>query len=315
MGQGPHFVVEACEYDRSFLNLSPYASIINNIDADHLDYYRDLDDVESAFAALAARVRPGGWLFVNGDDERAHRVGHNASCTCETFGESERCDWRYENVKRLGGWTRFDIRRHGASLGEFRLKPPGVHNVSNACAAVAVTTTLGATPDTARRALEDFRGADRRLQLVGDVNGVRVLDDYAHHPTEIETTLAAVRSDYPDRRLWCVFQPHQCSRTRLLFQQFAAAFGLANQVVIAEIYSVRDSEQDRRAVSAEDLARGVRDHNVRAQHITRFPDVVDHLQAHVTPGDVVVTMGAGPVDAVARGLVERLEHEKHVAAA
>ena len=315
VGAGPHFVVEACEYDRSFWRLRPKYALINNIEADHMDYYRDMDDLVDAFAGLARRVQADGRLFVNGNDALALRAARAAVCPVETFGMGVRCDWRFAKARREGGRTYFTAYRYGRSLGEFSLGVPGLHNVRNALGAIAATTTLGARLDAVRQALDAYQGADRRLQNVGHVGGVRVLDDYAHHPTEIRATLAAARQECPDARVWCVFQPHQCSRTRLLFPDFVRSLLNADRVIVPDIYSVRDTDADRRAIHAADLVAGIRGRGGSADYIASFDRIVDHLADEAREGDLVITMGAGSVDQVARALVKRLEQRSNVAAA
>ena len=315
MGSGPHFVVEACEYDRSFLELTPHTAVINNIEPEHLDYYRDMDDLTSAFADMASRVQPDGRLVVNADNAAALRAARAARCTVETFGRTEACDWRPTDIRRERRLTRFMVHHGRHAIGEIQLGPAGVHNVCNALAAVAVATSLDVPFPVAQQALARFRGPDRRLQLLGSTGGVAVLDDYAHHPTEIRATLDAVRADFPDRRLWCVFQPHQHSRTRILLPEFAVSFARADRVIVGRIYAVRDSESDRRSIDSRGLVERLCAHGAAAEHIPELDDIAHRLAAEVRPRDVVLTMGAGPVDTVARDLLRRLEQRSDVAAA
>ena len=312
-GGGPHFVVEACEYDRSFLNLRPVHALINNVEPEHMDYFKDFEDLVGAFGELAGLVDVEGLLLVNGDDPSALRTAQRALCRVETFGEGARCEWRFHAPTRRAGRTTFTVTRGGEDFGRFSILLAGRHNVRNALGAVALATSLGASTHAVRRALARFRGADRRLERIGEADGVLVLDDYAHHPTEIAATLDAVREDWPKRRLWVVFQPHQCSRTRLLFAGFKKAFKRADRVIVTDIFSVRDSEDDRREVHANDLAEGIRRSGVSARHIGAFEDVAAWLVDRVQPGDVVLTMGAGPVDQVAHELVKQLEQRAYVA--
>ena len=318
IGSGPHFVVEACEYDRSFLNLSPYAAVITNIDADHLDYYGNVGAVEKAFGKLAELVHPDGVLVYNADDPRAERAASGARCARVGFGlrtdgrkrNGRGGSWKLLNWHRSAGRTLFEVARSGRSLGKFSLQPPGLHNVFNAVAALAVCDFLGVSIETAREGVAGYAGAERRCELLGEVFGASVFDDYAHHPTEITATLAALRDEYPAQKLWCVFQPHQCSRTRLLMDQFVGAFGDADVVIVPEIYSVRDTDEDRRAVCSADLVRRLRAVGVEAYHAPEFADAVNRLAAEVGPGEVVVTMGAGPVYEVAHTLIARAGESK-----
>jgi len=305
-GGGKPFVVEACEYDRSFLNLSPCVAVITSIDRDHLDYYSGLDDLVEAFASFARRVRPGGVVLVNGDDPDAMRAASRAPARVETFGEGPDCTWRVGEWRRHDGCTRFKVGYRGRSAGEFRLLVPGLYNIRNALACLAVCRHFGLGTGEIRDALATFRGVRRRFDRLGEAGGVVVLDDYGHHPTEVRVTLDAVRREFPERRLWCVFQPHQCSRTRILLKEFAASFGIADRVIVPDIYSVRDSAADRRSVHARDLVQELRQSGVAAEYEGAFDSVVAHLLDGVRRGDLVMTMGAGPVYRVARRLLDAL---------
>ncbi len=304
-GAGP-FVVEACEYDRSFLNLRPMAAVITNIDRDHLDYYRGIDELVEAFGAFASRVAPSGVMVVNGDDPHALRAAMRSLARVETFGEGDSCGWRLTRWKRRNGRTRFRVAHHGRDLGEFDLLAPGLYNIRNALACMAVCRHFGVATQQIREALATFKGARRRFDRIGEAAGVTVMDDYGHHPTEVRVTLDAARQEFPGRRMWCVFQPHQYSRTRLLLDEFGASFGSADRVIVPDIYSVRDTVSDRRSVHARDLVRAIRDNGVDAVYGADFPRVVNRLLLDVTRGDVVMTMGAGPVDSVARSLFVEL---------
>jgi len=313
LGHGPHFVVEACEFDRSFLNLRPTWAVINNVDDDHLDFFGEEESLVEAFCELAGRVDPDGLLLVNGDDDRALLTGQRAFCEVETFGAGSSCHWRYTRLKLGRRRADFAVTRSGDRWADFSLNIGGEHNVRNALAVIALAHALGVQIESVRAALADFRGVDRRMQRIADVAGVLVLDDYAHHPTEIQATLRAIRRDFPRRRLWCVFQPHQYSRTWRLFAKFTNAFGAADRVIVPPIHSVRDTDADRIRISADDLAVAVSRGGVPAEHTESLDDAVSVLAEQVEPGDVVVTMGAGPVDRVARGLVQELERRPHVA--
>ena len=304
-GQGP-FVVEACEYDRSFLNLRPRVAAITNVDRDHLDYYRGMDDLVGAFGEFAARVSRDGLLVVNGDDPNAVAAARLGRAPVQTFGESPGCDWRVRGWKRKNGMTTFSLDRDGEGMGEWRLLVPGLYNIRNAMACIAVCRFFDVDLDTIRAALGAFAGAQRRFDRLGEAAGVVVLDDYGHHPTEVKVTLEAARTDFPSRRLWCVFQPHQCSRTRMLLNEFGRSFRSADRVIVPDIYSVRDTAADRARVHARDLVQAIRGNGVEAEYQPRFPQVVKRLLTDVSDGDLVMTMGAGPVDRVARSLLIEL---------
>jgi len=297
-GPGPHFVVEACEYDRSFLNLHPAYACIINIEEDHLDYYRDLKDITGAFARFASQVREDGLLVVNGEDARAVAAAESASGSVETFALGRGADWQAVDLVEQGGCFAFTLKHRGRELGRFQLAIPGVHCVADALAAVALATSAGADVRASQQALAQFRGARRRFERVGEVAGVEVVDDYAHHPTEVRATLRAARQTFPQARIWCVFQPHQHSRTRFLLAEFARSFDNADRVLLPDVYFVRDSEQERRAISSRDLVAAIRQGGRSAEevrYVASFADIEEVLRRELAPGDVLITMGAGDV--------------------
>ncbi|MCG3178186.1 MAG: UDP-N-acetylmuramate--L-alanine ligase [Phycisphaerae bacterium] len=294
-GGGPCFVAEACEYDASFLNLHPTVAAILNIEEDHLDYYKDLNAIVASFAAFASLAPRNGLLIVNGEDPNTARAVEGVAARVETFGLGENCRWRAVNVELDGGTHAFDVRCGDRVLGRCRLRLAGRHNVYNALAAAAMTIHCGVPATQALAYLGEFTGADRRMTLRGRVNGVTVVDDYAHHPTEIQATLRAVRQYHQPARLWCVFQPHQHSRTRFLMRDFARSFAQADTVLLPPIYFVRDSEAERKNVSAADLASQIRLVGGDAESFEDFDTITAHLRSHVRAGDLILTMGAGDV--------------------
>jgi UDP-N-acetylmuramate--alanine ligase len=306
VGSGPHFVAEACEFDRSFLNLRPHEAAILNIEEDHLDCYDDLDAIVEAFRAFAARVAAEGVLIVNGEDRHAVAAAGRARCEVQTFGLAAGCTWR-------GAELACDRGRYAVSvlLGEeefCRVEVPlaGLHNVYNALAASALLHHAGLEPEIIARHLGAFEGARRRMTLKARCRGVTVVDDYAHHPTEIQVTLKALRECYAPRRLICVFQPHQHSRTRFLLKDFARSFAAADLVIVPDIYFVRDSVRERDYISSADLVAQIRLHGGSASYLGSFEEIVRHLEASLAPGDLVVTMGAGNIWEVADEIVCRL---------
>lgn len=296
-GKGEPFVAEACEHFRSFHNLYPHIAVVTNIEEDHLDYYRDIEEIIGSFGVFLSHVPPEGLVVINGEDANCARARKAARCRVETFGHGEGVDWQAVNVRVEEGRWRFDALHRGALFGSFELAIPGRHNVTNALATIAVAHALEMPGDRIADALANFHGVQRRLQWL--VRGpVSVMDDYAHHPTEIRASLAALRSICPDRRIVAVFQPHQYSRTRIFRDGFAHAFGDADEVLIPGIYAARDSEDDRRAVSADDLADDIRASGKPARAVGSFDECVKALQ-HVPDGTVVLTMGAGDVFKIA----------------
>lgn len=306
VGSGPHFVAEACEYNRSFHNFRPRTAAILNIEADHLDCYKNLDGIVEAFEQFAALLPAGGLLTVNGDDARALKAGRASGADIETFALEADADWQAANRELKEGCFSFDLvyRRH--SLGRVRLGLFGIHNVANALAAAACCHRAGVQPAVLCDLLGQFSGASRRLTCRGQVKGVTVVDDYAHHPTEVRMTLQAARQHYHPRRLWAVFQPHQYSRMRIFLDQFADSFTAADEILLPDIYAARDSQQDLQSVSASDLVDRLRQRGKQVNYVPDFDTIVDTLVKNCHPGDLVLTMGPGNIWKVADALVQRL---------
>ncbi len=306
VGNGPQFIVEACEYDRSFHNLAPRIAAILNIEEDHLDCYKNIDEIEGSFRTFARRVPADGLLILNGADPRCRSVARAVDAEVEYFGDAPDARWRAEDVALQNGRYAFNLVHDGAAAVRVHLALAGRHNVDNALVVAAIARHCGVTWDAIASALGDFRGAHRRLEVRGEVNGVRVVDDYAHHPTEIRVTLHAARERFSPRKLWCVFQPHQHSRTRFLLADFARSFSDADEIIIPDIYFVRDSERERDLVNGQDLVQRLAENGRAARYAPDFGEIVARLAREVAPGDVVMTMGAGNIWRVADELVERL---------
>jgi len=317
-GEPGLLVVEACEFNRSFHNYRPRIAAITSVEADHLDIYGSLDEVVKAFADFAKLLPPkgqgndGGVLLIA--HECAHRTSLTAGLLCDvqTIGFAPSADWsvQYDPRSRRTGL----VRKGEGLVAAWVTQMPGEHNAMNAATAAALAIMCGADADIVGRTLAGFTGLERRMQFLGERHlpaprggAVRVYDDYGHHPTEVAATLGALR-DYerPQERggrLICVFQPHQHSRTRFLLDEFATAFGAADMVIVPHIYFVRDSEIEKTLVSAADLVDRLRQRGVQAMHLYPFEAIIEALEVVCRPGDVLVVMGAGPVDAVARGFL------------
>lgn len=306
VGGGRHFVAEACEYDRSFHHLHPTSAAILNIEEDHLDCYKDLAEIQASFAQFAGGIREGGLLVLNGSDVGSSALPIPRHVRTTTFAASGEAEWTAGDPRLRDGRYEITLCRHGAALGRVHLGLAGRHNVANALAVAALAVEAGAEVGALLEALETFTGVGRRLETRGVVAGITVVDDYAHHPTEIRATLAAARERFTPHRLWCIFQPHQHSRTRFLLDDFAGSFGDADKVVVPRIYFVRDSERDRQAVSASDLVERILARGGDATHIAEFDDIIAHVASEVRAGDLIMTMGAGDVWKVADELVQRI---------
>ena len=308
-GKGPHFVAEACEYDRSFHRLHPRIAIVTNIDADHLDYYRDLDEIRESFQEFARLLPSDGVLVVHDSYAAVFRGDPGFRARIVTYGSppgasgfrvvEPRWDARTQT-------TRFSLWRDGVPLGTIGIPLSGTHNALNAAAASAALLEAGLSFREVAEGLAAFGGVSRRMERVAERGGITILDDYGHHPAEIRAVVRAARTRYEGRRLVLVFQPHQASRTRLLLSEFAEALSGADEVLLAPIYCARDSEEDRRSVTSEHLAALIRGLGGNAATATGLTDLVERAAPLLRPGDVVVTMGAGNVDEVARGLASRL---------
>ena len=311
IGSGQHFVAEACEYDRSFLNLKPQIAVILNIEADHLDYYKDEAEIVEAFRDFALGTKNSGVIVVNGEDKNIAKIISDPRLLennrkIETFGFSEDCNYHPANIVEKDGLYSFDVYHNKELLGSTHISVPGKHNVANALAVIAAAQNAGIAAKDILRLLPGFTGVDRRLMLKAKINGVTILDDYAHHPTEIRASLKAIKEQYQPKRLWCIFQPHQYSRTRFLLADFAESFKLADITIMPEIYFVRDSQQSKKEVNARVLVDKIRAKGSEALFIDGFDAICDYLTKQVRSGDVVVTMGAGDVWKVSDGYIQWL---------
>ncbi len=308
VGEEKVFVVEACEYDRSFLNLRPKVACLLNIEADHLDYYRDEDEIVDAFMQFALNTKRDGVVIANGQDANVAKVLSKLGgfVRYETFGLENYCNFCARNIKLVKSYYSFDVYHNGNNLGRVKISLAGEHNVMNALAVIAIAYNLGVDIKKLFEVLPDFTGINRRLMFKDSVNGIVVLDDYAHHPTEIRASLKAIRERYAPKRLFCIFQPHQYSRTRFLLDDFAESFKLCDVVIVPEIYFVRDTLANKQQVNSQVLVDRLRSNGSEAVFIDGFAGICDYLKNNVVSGDLVVTMGAGDVWKVADEYIQWL---------
>lgn len=279
LGGSEYMVVEACEYRRSFLHLQPTGVVLTNIELDHVDYYRDLDDYLSAFREFVMKIPADGFLVANGDDENVRLVAQSAICEVLWYSKDS------------------------THLEKLELKVPGSHNRMNAMAAYTTGLYLKIEEEMMLEALNSFEGTWRRFEYKGSFNGADIYDDYAHHPTEIQATLQAAREKYPDHRLIAVYQSHQHSRARYFLGEFGPAFKQADEVIIPNIYKVRDSEEDIQAVSAEKMVHEIQKTHPNVRYGNGFENTVAYLKKTLQPNDLVLVMGAGDVWKVAEELI------------
>jgi len=297
VGDGEFFVAEACEYDRSFLNLGPQIMVMLNIEQDHLDYYKDEDDIVDAFAEFAGCVRGGGLIIANGTDANVATVLSRLEPHQQyvTFGLDNGCDFYADNIELIDGLYHFDVFHKVDLLGRVAISLPGEHNILNALAVVATAVSGGVEEEVVLQSLGQFAGVERRLMLKGRAGGVTIVDDYAHHPTEIRASLSAIRQQFEPNRIWCVFQPHQYSRTRFLLDDFAQSFKLADVTIVPQIYFVRDTAEAHKQINAQVLVDRIRTHGCEAVFIDDFGRICEYLKENVKEGDLIVTMGAGDI--------------------
>jgi len=304
-GNGPHFVIEADEYDGAFLGLAPDVAVVTTLEHDHPDCYPTFDQMRDAFLRFVGGLAPGGLLVLCGQDHQARELAEGVQGQArrvETYGLDAAWDWRAEGLQ-LGNNAAFEVHYQGKRLGICALQVPGLHNVLNALAALAASHAAGVDFGAAAAALTRFRGTERRFEVKGQVAGITVVDDYAHHPTEIRATLAAARLKYPGRSLWAVFQPHTYSRTEALLDDFAGAFGDAEHVLVTGIYAAREAEMP--GISGAGVV--ARMEHPDARYVEALETATQVLLDGVRPGDVVITMGAGDGYQVGEWLLAELE--------
>lgn len=293
IGNSPYFVAEACEYFDSFLQFNPFIAIILNVESDHLDYFKTLENIRRSFHAFAQRVPDNGLLVISEKIDHVEELTDGLTCHVETFGLSEKANWRAENiVHEADGRNSFDVYHNGAFFTTIHLHIPGEHNITNALAAIGASAFLGAAPEDCVKGLHHYTGTERRFQLKGKKDGITVIDDYAHHPTEIKAALAAAQN-VQHNTTWCVFQPHTFSRTRFLFDEFGEAFGDADEIIIADIFAAR--ETDDGTVSAAQLAERIAQTGKSARYVGDFAAIEAYLREHCKSGDLLMTVGAGDV--------------------
>lgn len=303
IGHSGYFVTEACEYTNSFLSFFPKVGIILNIEEDHLDFFKDLADIRHSFRCFARLLPEDGCLIINADIERWEEITEGLACRIITFSLSDKGDYFPGNISHdKDRSSSFTLHSPGMSDRRFTLQVPGPHNIANALAAIALADFLEIDPSVTCRALEEFTGTDRRFEYKGRIGGVTVIDDYAHHPSEIRTTLTAARQTQPET-LWCVFQPHTYSRTKSFLEGFAESLCLADKVVLTDIYAAR--ETDTLGISSETLQDRIKARGKECYYFPTFDEVENFLLENCINGDMLITMGAGDVHKIGENLLGR----------
>ncbi|MBI4382567.1 MAG: UDP-N-acetylmuramate:L-alanyl-gamma-D-glutamyl-meso-diaminopimelate ligase [Nitrospinae bacterium] len=311
--QGDFFVTEGDEYDTAFfdkgpkfLHYRPYAAILTGIEFDHADIYRDLDHIKSAFAQFARIVDPSGFLVVEHSDPNARDILDKAPCKVETYGFDPAADWSVASYRFGEGQGQFALVRRGQALGEFALPMMGRHNALNAAAATAVALNLGLSVEEVRAALRTFRGVKRRQEIVGEKNGMVVLDDFAHHPTAIHLTLEAVKEAFPGRRIWAVFEPRSATSRRNVFQDsFPPSFRLADKIIVAGLFAPEKIKPEER-LDPEKMTQDLRRMGKEAYFIPEAGQIVEFMVSHNEKRDVALIMSSGGFSGIHRTLLARL---------
>ncbi|TAH68458.1 MAG: UDP-N-acetylmuramate--L-alanine ligase [Anaerolineaceae bacterium] len=309
MGDTDHFIAEACEYKNSFLEFNPHKGVILNIDEDHMDFFKDLNDIRSSFRSFAKRIPKDGQLYINGEIPDCEEITTDLECQVLTYGISDpnynsnnlTFDIAADNIRsfNMTGHS-FDLYYKGEYIDRIQLNVIGIHNISNSLPAIGLGLEAGIPIESIKSSLMNFKGAERRFEYKGTIGGVKIVDDYAHHPTEVTATLTSARS-YTDNTLWCVFQPHTYSRTKRHLKDFAKALSHADKIVLADIYASR--EKDPGDISSKDLVRELNELGKEAYYFPSFDEIESFLLENCINGDLLITMGAGDIVIVGESLL------------
>jgi UDP-N-acetylmuramate--alanine ligase len=302
VGHSDYFVTESCEYCDSFLRFNPYISIILNIEADHLDYFKDINHIRNSFTEFASKLPSNGYLVINGDIDNYQEITNNLDCNIITYGKDKSFDFTVENIKYNDeGFPIYDLIHKGEKITKIELQVNGTHNVYNSLAAIATSYALGIDINNITKGLFSFTGTKRRFEYKGSVRGVKVIDDYAHHPTEIDATLSAA-TKYPHNKLWVVFQPHTYSRTKAFLKEFAHSLSFADNIILTDIYASR--EKNTGDIHSKDLLSELTKLGKEAYYFSSFDEIETFLLQNCYPDDLLITMGAGDVKIIGEELIE-----------
>ena len=301
VGSSDFFLTEACEYTNSFRNFYPKYALILNIEEDHLDFFKDLEDIRHSFHKFANNVSSGGTLIINGEIERIEEITDGLSCKILTYGMSGSNSYYADNITfNTQGCANFTLMHEGSPIGSISLNVPGLHNVSNALASCALALEMNLPFSHIQQALTEFKGPNRRFEHKGDLRGIAIIDDYAHHPAEITATLTAA-ANCGKHRIVCVFQPHTYTRTKAFLDEFAKALSLADIVVLADIYAAR--ETDTLGISSKDLQKKLQNSGCECYYFPSFDEIENFLLNKCMNGDLLITMGAGDIVQVGERLL------------
>lgn len=302
IGDNSVMLLEACEYKENFLEFNHNVGIILNIDEDHLDYFEDLEHIIQAFIKFAKQIPETGVLIINNDDYNAKKVISHVNCDVLTFGINTDCNFQARNVTfNNEGHSKFDVYHNDELYGTFILRFPGQHNIYNALAAIVSAYAMEIPLETTIEAVKSYQGTQRRFDILGKYNDALIIDDYAHHPSEIKATLAAVKK-MPCNKVTCIFQPHTYTRTNDLMLQFATAFNEADDIIITDIYAARETNTVN--IHSKDLVAEIAHEKDCVKYIETFEEIVDFIKSTAQPNDIVLVLGAGNIREVGEMIVK-----------
>lgn len=296
IGHSQYFVTEACEYWDSFLNFNPKIGVILNIEEDHMDYFKDIDQIRASFYQFAQKIPKDGVLIINGTIHELDSFTKGLTCQIESFGLDPKDTWYASNIaydENANG--SFDLNYKGKPLGRISLKVPGEHNIYNALSVCASANYMDIPPSDWSAGFTSYGGTNQRFEVKGDLKGITIIDDYAHHPTEVKVTLEVAKKR-AHNKIWCVFQPHTYTRMKVFREDFARSLSLADEVIVADIYAAR--EKDPGDIHAQDLVQSIHSLGNKAIYINNFDNITTHLLEHCVPGDLIITMGAGNINTI-----------------
>ena len=303
IGKSDNFIIEACEYVESFLKFYPKAEIILNIDNDHLDYFKNIENINNAFIKYVKLLPDDGLLVVNSDNDYCAKLHEYTNAKVVSYGiENEKANFVARNITfNKNGFAIFDVYHNNNFYASFELSVPGPHNVLNALACIALCDSYGIAKSDIKSALKKYTGAHRRFEFIGNINGASIYDDYGHHPTEIKATAIALKKKTYTQS-WVVFQPHTYSRTKNLLDDFADSLTYFDNIIITDIYAARETNTYN--VSSEDIVQKIKDLGRKAIYIKEFDDIVSYLKEHVQKDDIILTLGAGTVTKIGSMLLK-----------
>ena len=301
VGKSPYFVTEACEYTNSFLNFFPKVGIILNVEEDHMDFFKDIHEIVDSFHKFAALLPKDGTLIINDEIEHIESIMKDLDCGILRYGFSPDCDYYATDISydELGHGV-YTLVRKGKPSCKVALGVPGLHNISNSLATFALSDLLQLPEENTIKALKAFTGTDRRFEYKGQIGGITIIDDYAHHPTEITATLTAAKN-FPHKTLWCIFQPHTYTRTKAFLKEFALSLSAADKIILAPIYAAR--ETDTLGISSLTLKEEIEKLGKECLHFDTFDEIENYLLQNSINGDLLITMGAGDIVKVGENLL------------